>query len=217
MPAPPSLPRSSRRAVRSFLWRFRPGLVALLVAVAAWSTVGALTPAPPASTAVLVPVADLPAGHLLQPQDLTTLELPDAAVPPSALTDAATTAGSRLAHPAARGVPLTPSALVAPTGWSGVADDELVVPVRLADPAVAALLPPATPLHLVSATGTGSTLLTSSARLLASVGDVTGASLLGTPDQGGILLLLAVPREVATLVLDASAGGTLSVALGAGG
>ena len=220
MPATPALPRpsrSTRRALRSLLWRYRPALIACLVAIAAWATIGALMPAPPATSFVLAAVRDLPAGHLLEPADLTQLALPLRAVPPAALTDPVTTAGARLAQPVASGVPLTSTTLVGESGWGDLADGELLVPVRLADPAVAALLPTSATIHLVSATGSGSTLLTSQARLIAPVASPAEATMLGQGDTTGPLLLLAVPAEVASLVLDASAGGTLTVALAGGG
>ncbi|PWD51953.1 hypothetical protein C8046_16170 [Serinibacter arcticus] len=207
---------SRRRRLRSILWRWRPALVALLVAVAAWSALGALRPAPPPSVDLVVATADLPAGHLLADADVGTVSIPVSAAPAAALRLGADAVGHRLAHPAGRGVPLVPSDLVDGGAWSFAEDGELVVPIRLADPAVPDLLPTATPLHLVSATGAGSTLLTDRARLVAAVREETTTSVLGGGEHSGTLLLLAVPQEVATLVLDASAGGSLTVALGTG-
>lgn len=216
--APPlPRPRDTRRTLRSLAWRYRPALVAVLVAVAAWSGLGVLRPVADPGTAVLVPTQDLGAGHLLDADDVTTLMLPAGVVPPAALTSVPPVIGARVAHPVAAGVPLTRSALVDDGRWPGAGEGELVVPVRLADPAVAPLLPAATTLHLVSATGAGATLLTTRGRLLAAIPDTPGGAMLGSSDATGTLLLLAVPQEVATLVLDASAGGTLSVALAAGG
>lgn len=212
----PALPRETRRTLRSLGWRYRPLLAAALVAIAAWAALGIARPAPPPGVAVVVATRDLQPGHLLGGGDVTTLTLPDDVAPDAALTLPASAVGHRVAHTVTAGVPLTASALVTDGVWPGVREGELVVPVRLADPAVAGLLPPATPLHLVSATGSGPTLLTAHGRLLAAVPDAgggSGGSMLGAPDAAGTLLLLAVPQEVASLVLDASAGGTLTVAL----
>ncbi|GMA30450.1 hypothetical protein GCM10025875_04420 [Litorihabitans aurantiacus] len=188
----------------------------MLVAIAAWSTIGALRPAPAAHTAVVVPARDLAPGDLLTEGDLATLDLPPGAVPAAAVRAVDDVAGLRVGHPVAAGVPLVGTDLVEQGAWSGAGPGELVVPVRLADPAVASLLPTATPLRLVSATGAGPTLLTSEAVLVSRVEAESAGGLLGSSESGAPLLLLAVPRDVATLVLDASAGGTLTVAVEAG-
>ncbi|TGO03795.1 SAF domain-containing protein [Serinibacter arcticus] len=216
----PLLPRRTGRTgrtVRSLLWRYRPALVAVLVAVAAWSVLGALRPAPPETAPVVAASHDLPAGHEITAGDLAVLALAPDVVPPGAFTRPEDLVGHRIAHPAGDGVPLVPGDLVENGAWAAAGPDELVVPVRLADPVVAGLIPTATPIQLVAATGSGPTLLTRDARLVARIEDATAPSgVLGTPGTGNSLLLLAVPADVATLVLDAGAGGTLTVALGAG-
>lgn len=215
----PLLPRRgrTRRSVRSLLWRYRPALVAALVAVAAWAVIGALRPTPPVTTAVVAASLDLPAGHEIAAGDLTVLALPPDAAPPGSFLSPADLVGRRVAHPVGDGVPLVPTDLVESGAWAAVGPDELVVPVRLADPVVAGLLPAATPLQLVAATGSGPTLLTEDARLVARIdADAAPSGMLGAPGTDESLLLLAVPADVATLVLDAGAGGTLTVALGAG-
>lgn len=215
----PLLPRRGRtgRSVRSLLWRYRPALVAVLVAVAAWAVIGALRPTPPATTAVVAASHDLAAGHEIASGDLTVLALPPDTVPPAAFVRAEDLVGRRIAHPTADGVVLVPGDLVESGAWDAAGPDELVVPVRLADPVVSGLLPTATPLQLVAATGSGPTLLTRDARLVARIdGAAAPSGMLGAPGTDESLLLLAVPADVATLVLDASAGGTLTVALGAG-
>lgn len=213
----PPLPRRHRRAIRSWLWRYRPALVAALAALAAWSAIGAVRPAPAPTTSVVAPTSDLPAGHVLAAGDVALLDLPSDVAPTAAVVAPADLVGRRIAHPVADGVPLVPDDLVESGAWEAAEPGELVVPVRLADPAVAALLPIATPIHLVSATGSGPTLLTTRARLVARVDESSGGSMLGGSEQTETLLLLAVPAEVATLVLDAGAGGTLTIAVGGGG
>ncbi len=217
MTTAPPVPRRTARTLRSLLWRYRPALVAALVALAAWAALGAVRPPPPVTTAVVAASRDLPAGQRLTPDDLTVVALPPDTVPPAATGRAEDLLGRRTAHPVADGVVLVPGDLVENGAWAAAGPGELVVPVRLADPVVAGLLPTATPLQLVAATGSGPTLLTRDARLLARVESSAEASgMLGSPGTDDSLLLLAVPADVATLVLDAGAGGTLTVALGTG-
>ncbi|HCX85311.1 MAG TPA: hypothetical protein DHV14_09315 [Micrococcales bacterium] len=206
--------RARRRAWRSRLWRYRPLLVGALVATAILTLLPAVLPTPPETSAVVVAAADLPAGTRITPADVEIAEFPPALVPAGARASPADLVGSMLAHPAARGTPVLASQL-AVDGWTGLSDGELAVPVHLADPAAADLLPDGATVHLVSATGEGASVLTSRARVLARIGAASTGGLLGGSGSPSDLLLVAVPSEAATLVLDASAGGTLTVALGA--
>ncbi|WP_123738179.1 SAF domain-containing protein [Salana multivorans] len=202
--------RRRSRGMRSLWWRYRPLLVGGLTF---WLVLAALPLARPSTATVPVVVAtrDLAAGTVLAPGDVTLWELPRGHAPPSALAGTGDAVGHQLRHAVAAGVAVVPLAL-ADGGW-GLAHDESAVPVRLADPLVAALLEAGDRVELVRADGEATASLTADARILAIVDDVAGGGLLGSGTPGSPLLLVAVPEGRATLVLDASARGTLTAAL----
>lgn len=91
------------------------------------------------TTSVPTLARDLPAGHLLSADDLTTTALPETALPDGALTSVDDLLGDRLARAVRRGELLTDAGL-AGSGDARPAGPRRVVPVPLVDPAVAELL-----------------------------------------------------------------------------
>lgn len=185
-PLPPS---------RVLLWRARLPLTALLLGIACVVVVDELRP-PPAQTSP-VPVAShaLPAGHVLVASDLTLAEMPSSLVPSGAPTVAAPLVGAALAVRVPAGLPIVDGLLVHDlvTGPPGT----VVAAVRLADPAVAALLATGTHIDVLAATDDGST-----GRSLAR-----GALVLAPPEAAGRggdassppVLLAVAPAEAAAL------------------
>lgn len=139
----PAALREVLRAVRR-----RRGLLAAGLAAAAVATAlpGLAPPATP-GVVVLVAARDLPAGTVLQDADVARVALPEAALPDGALTDEPV-AGRLVAGAVRRGEPLTDVRLLGAGLLDGLGDaggrggqDGLVAsPVRLADPAGAALV-----------------------------------------------------------------------------
>jgi Flp pilus assembly protein CpaB len=118
----------------------RRRLLAVLFTVGAVATALRATVPPPAPTVeVLVAAADLPAGAVLDAEDLTTRPLPPDSVPDRVLTDLADAAGAILAAPVRAGEPITDVRLVGP-GLAASAPGTVAVPVRLSDAAQAGLL-----------------------------------------------------------------------------
>lgn len=154
-------------------------------------------PAPPAaSVAVLAAAHDLPAGSLLDPDDVRLVRLPPDTVPAHALTPGTRTSGDRVAGPVRRGeiltdVRLADAGIAARLAGTG----QVAVPVRLDDPATALLLRPGSHVDVLAAP---------------SRADLTGASGDGRPASvvASDLTVLAVPSDVS----DQSAGALLVVA-----
>src|SRR3546814_9352265 len=71
----------SRRALRRLVLRRRRLLSALLLGLAVLAGLRAVAPPPASTTTVVVAAHDLPAGAVVTDADLTTVALPDAAVP----------------------------------------------------------------------------------------------------------------------------------------
>lgn len=209
--SPSDARRYRRRTLRSLWWRYRPLLAGLTVFWLVLAIVPVLQPPSTRTTPVLVATRDLEAGAVIADDDVTLAHFPVGLAPPSSMGEAHAALGHQLRQGVATGSPLLPSAL-ADDGW-GLGEDELAVPVRLADPLVSSLLESGDTLELVSADGEAAASLTQDARVLALVADPGGSSMLSGAAPSSPLLLVAVPRSVGTQVLDASARGTLTAAL----
>lgn len=175
----PGLPPTRRRlrAVRHQLRRRRRLLAAALTAVAVLGVLRALAPPEPDTVEVLVAVRDLPSGTRLDDGDLVAYHYPQDLAPPDATT---TALGRVLAAPLGRGEVLTDARVVGP-GLALAEPGQTILPVRLPDAGMAALLHPGDEVDLV-ATDPG-----------------TGASSIVARD----VIVLATPRGVP----DGPAGG----------
>ncbi|WP_447643553.1 SAF domain-containing protein [Nocardioides zeae] len=137
--APPApSPAQRLRAVHHALVRRRRWLAAACALVAVGATVGALRPAPPASTPVVVAAVPLPAGAVIEAGDLLTVAVPPEAAPPGRLP-ADELVGAVVAAPVDAREPLTEQRIVGPRALAP-AEGEVTVPIRLPDAGVASLL-----------------------------------------------------------------------------
>ncbi len=168
-------------------------LAALCAALAVGSGVHAVAGPPPPGVEVTVAARALPAGTVLDADDLTTVTLSPAAVPDDVLADPQ---GSALAGPVARGEPITAVRVVgrdlAGEGLAGTG--RVAVPVRLPDAGAVGLLAAGDRIDVVATDPQAGTSVTVAAGVpvLALPGPDEGASAgpLGTP--GGRLVVLAV-------------------------
>ena len=219
--APPSrVTRWLRDLVRTGRWHRRL-LASGLLAGAMAAGLQALEPQPPPSIAVVTAARDLASGTRLAPADLATVRLSPSSVPDGALTVPAAAVSRTLVSAARRGEPLTDLRLVGagPRTASGE-DDQVHVPVRIADAAAAALLRPGDVVDVLGASpamdGTGGT----PARLLASAVHVvtvpatdSGSGLRGLGGEDGALVLLATTSTTATRLAGAAVTDRLSLVL----
>lgn len=203
----PGLPPARRRlrAVRHQLRRRRRLIAAGLAAGAAAAALHALAPPPDPSVAVLVAARDLPAGTTLAPDDLVARAFPEALVPAGA---ARAGAGRVLAAPLASGEVLTEARVVGP-GLARAQPGETVLPVRLPDPGMAALLRPGDEVDLVATDpGTGETrVVARDVRVLSGTADVPEAP----TGQGGALVVVGVSAAEAVDVTSAALAQFLTV------
>lgn len=187
----------------------------MLVVASVMSALGSLRSPGPPTVAVIVAAHDIPSGHSLTASDLTLVETPSQAVPPARLTGSIEQLTNGTLVTAQRldaGVALTASSVIDGDPWD-VGPGNVAVAVRFADPALAGLIGPHQVLTLISASGAGAVELTDSARLLTTIDAQQSSSLVGSDSQTPALVVMAVDAEVATLVLDASAGGTLTAVM----
>lgn len=200
--------RRSGLSARSLLLaaaRHRALLAGGLVAAAVASSLSVLAPTPAAQVRVLAASRDLPSGALLTVDDLVPLELPAAAVPTGVLLDSATVVGRLVAGPVRRGETLTDVRLLG-AGLLAAGDD-VAVPVRLAEPATAALVQAGDRVDVLSAAPEGA----AAAQVVASGLAVLAVPALPDDTAEGALVVVAARPSVATRLAAAAVTGRLSV------
>jgi pilus assembly protein CpaB len=155
-------------------------------------------------TPVVVASVDLPSGSLVDPGTVSVREWPPDLVPAGALT-APSAAGGRVLVGAVRaGEPLTDARL---TGAGTLPDHAAAVPVRLADADVAGLLVAGRRVDVVTLGERAGqpVVLASDAEVLAVLPPASAVD--------GPLVLVAMPREIATRVAAAALSDQVAVTL----
>lgn len=139
---------------RTRRWRGRRGariaIAAALVVAAPFA--GRVDAAGTGSADALAVTGDLPSGHVLVAADLDTVTAPADLLPDGAVTATDHATGARLAGPVGRGEILTDAGLTGRPGGPDPRGARRVVPVPLANPAVADLLEPGALVDLVGPT-----------------------------------------------------------------
>ncbi|MEU7815513.1 SAF domain-containing protein [Pseudonocardia sp. NPDC049154] len=185
-------------------------LAGVLVAVAA---VLALSPGGDSTTEVVVAARDLAPGSVVAAADLTLATWPAELVPAGAVGVAAAE-GRVLAGALRAGEPLTDLRLAGATLAAAATGlpDAAAVPVRLADPDVAALLTPGVRVDVVAAAPEGGepAVLADSAVVLTVL--EPGGTPAGSSARGRSALV-ALPRDLATRVAAASLSDQVAVTL----
>lgn len=198
------------------LRRERTGLRRLasagLAATAVAAGVHVLAPGPAATVPAVVLTRDRPGGVVLGPGDLRTEQRPPATVPRGSLTLAAAS-GRMLAAGARAGEVLTDVRLVGPGLLAGQDAGLVGAPVRVADPAAAALAAPGDRVDVLLATTArrDAEVVVRSAIVLARPTPARGELLGPTETGGGALLVLAVGASDAAALAGAAARGPLSI------
>jgi pilus assembly protein CpaB len=166
----------------------------------------AIAPAPgSARTPVVVTAVDLPAGRTVRAADLALRLWPPELVPAGAVRDPTTADGRVLVGAARAGEPITDVRLVgagpAPGGLAAA------VPVRLGDAAVAALLVPGRRVDVVTLGQR------SDQPVLLAEDAVVLAVLAEDPRVRGRLVIVSMPRDIATRVAAASLADQVTITL----
>ncbi|MEU1428297.1 SAF domain-containing protein [Nocardia sp. NPDC005746] len=200
--------RSRLTWVDSVLLR-RAGAVALLMAAAFL----AVRPDPSADrTSVLVAARELPPGQVLGDGDLRTADRETATLPAGAVRDAARVRGATLAAALTAGEILTDVRVLGPrlAAVAAGSPDARIVPIRLADNAVAEILRTGDRVDVVAGEDTGGT--GRPARLLAADAAVVLVPQAdGTRGRTDRVVLVALDSRRATAVAAASLRTALTV------
>ena len=194
--------------LRRALARRRVLLSSGLAAAAVAAGLSAVAPTAEPEVEVLTASRDLVAGVPLAADDLATASLPAGVVPAGVLFDAAAAVGRLVAGPVRQGEPLTDVRLL---GAALLTDDDVALPVRVAEPATAALVRAGDVVDVLSASPEGG---------VAAAVVATGLTVLSVPALGddageGALLVLAADRPTAARLAAAAVTGRLSVVVGA--
>lgn len=205
--------RASRGASwRGLLWRWRHVFLAIGVAAAVVAIADALSP--DEGEDILVLAVDRPAGHVLSTDDLRTESL---RVPPSLVLESVDEAvGRSLAVALPSGTALSPGMLVGPGMVEAAPAGSTVMTIAVADPGSSQLSVPGSKVTLVGEANSADGVL--------QVPDVLVLSRLDPTSSGGLLaaesqvtfVLVAVPSQMANLVLQFSAASPLRVVVEAG-
>lgn len=212
-------PPPSRRLparLRQGLWRWRRVLLVVVLALSAHAVVAELRPAPTPTAPVVVAARELAAGSALAAGDLRVAAWPEGLHSDALLADPQQLVGERLALGVPAGLPVTDSLVVGPGVAAGAPPGYVAVPVLLAD--VGGLLRPGDRVSLVAAapdaTGVagGAEVVARDALVLAALPQATDG-LLGAGGGEAEVVVMAVPRAVATAVVAAGAWAPLRVLL----
>lgn len=187
------------QAVRWHRW----GIALLALFAAVLTGLSALMPHQSPGTAVVVAARALPPGAVLASADLTIANLPDEAVPDGAFTDIAELLGRPLCVGLSRGTPITTTALTA-DAWVDHDAGEVLVPFRVRDPDVAALLRVGDKVTIVTSTPEGVVQTIAEHVRVAQLPLPTGGGLLNGGTSSGALIVVAAPRELASQLAAAS-------------
>ena len=185
----------------------RRSLAALAAALAVLAGVSAARPEGPPVVSAVVLRAGLPGGTVLSPADLEVREVVARDAPRGFSSRTEELVGRTLAAPVPEGQVLTELAVV--SGRSAVAAGHVVAPLRLADPELVRLLRSGDVVDVL-----GSDERSAEARVVAPavrVVTVPTADDGASAETSGALVLVEVSPSAATALVQAAAGGTLSV------
>ena len=206
--------RPSLRELQRALARHRILLAAGLAAGAVAAGLTAVAPPQEPRVLVLTAAHDLAAGAALLPEDLVAVAVPTALLPEGALHDSAQAVGRLAAGPVRRGEPLTDvrllGAALLPTAAGatpGRADPEVAVPVRVAEPLVAALVQPGDRVDLLAASSEGG----SAAAVVATAVRVLSVPTVRDDAGEGTLVVVAADRSTAARLAAAAVTSRLSL------
>jgi Flp pilus assembly protein CpaB len=186
----------------------RRALAALLLTAAGVLAVHPAAAQGGPSGPVVISARDIAAGSILRPPDVRVVQMPDSLRPAGTLSTVESIDGRFLTGAARAGEPITDARLAGASSRLHATGDPrtAVVPVRLADSGVAALLRPGTRVDVVSAgAADGNRRIPAETATVVTVvaGDADARHGPGQSGNGS-LVLLELPSEVATQVAAVS-------------
>lgn len=220
---PARAPKRLQSRLRAFIFRKRRLLAAAVLCAAAGVAVEALLPSEPATVQVVAASSDLPVGTVLTPDQLSIVQLPEAAVPEHSFESPELVAGQQLATPVYAGDILAQNFLVGAGLLAGSPEGTVAVPLRPADASTVQLLSPGQQVDVVLSTGNGFEVSAKNTVLARGLPVLWTSEESGsgpfTPSSGaedGLVVVAANPEEAAALA-GASSTGQVHLVLTAAG
>ena len=210
----PVLPDRLRALLRTRGWPRTMALRRLVaITLVVFAGILALRPAgarETADTGVVVAAVDLRPGSALTRSDTTIRPLPVPDVPTGALTSQNAAIGRVVAGPVRTGEPITDVRLIGPADTALTTGDPsaATVPVQLADPDVADLLRPGQRVDVVTLDPNQQNPVLAENATVITIRDTPA-----TQGQPGRLVLVAVPKQLATKLAAASLRQPVTVTL----
>ena len=175
----------------------RRGIALLAFFIAVATGLSALLPGQNSGAPLVVAARPLPPGTVLTGADLTVINVAPELVPEGAFTSTDALLGRCMSIGLTRGTPLTTAAL-GPEGLADHSAGEVLVPFRVRDPDVAALLRLGDRLTIVATTPEGISLTVAEHIRVAQLPAAdSGGGFLGSSGASGALIVVAAPRETA--------------------
>lgn len=205
-----------RRRVRRRLALHRRPLAALLVAAATLLVLRDLQAPPPPAVWVWTAAHDLPPGQTLAADDLSRVAFAPGTVPDGVVRVPGQVLGRTVAAGVRRGEAVTDTTVLHPAPWAAE-PGRVAVPVRLADPGVAALLRVGDAVDLVAVSPDGvraPEVVATDARVAALPALPTTDPVAGGTGLAGRLVVLDVEPEVAAKVAASGVSAYLTVTFG---
>ncbi|GGC16278.1 SAF domain-containing protein [Cellulomonas carbonis] len=201
---------------RIVLWRIRRLCLLGALALVALGVARAAAPPAPATLPTVVAARDLAAGTVLTASDLRVARVPRALVPSGASGAPGPLVGSEVAVAVPAGLAVVEGLLAGDRFAVDAPDGSVVVPVRLADPAVAAILRPGDRVDLVAgsdAEPTGAPDVVARDALVLESSREAAAGALGVGPEATVLTVVAVGpddgRRLASLAAWHAVGAVL--------
>jgi pilus assembly protein CpaB len=196
---------------RAVSWHRRK--LAVVAAIAAILTaVAAAAPTGPPTLRVVRATGQLASGSEVSASDVEVAEVVEAALPRGALSDPTAVIGSRLVGPVAENQVLTRLDVVDRPGVTGAG--HVIAPLRVADPDFGALVRPGSLIDVIATDPEGGL-----ARVIATAVRVLTVPPPPSEDdrmrsaENGVLILVDVDPNTATLLAQAAAGSKISIVL----
>ena len=185
---------------------YRRVVAAVLAGAAVWAGLTALRPESPATVAVLVAAGPLTGGVVIEPGEVSVLQLPSAAVPAQYLTDPAQAVGKPATLPVPQGAVLLPASVVSREALA--APGMAVLPVTLVNTA-AGLIEVGDRLDLIGSEQHGAAPVASGARVVAVLSTRQGESSFSPVSSDGPVVLVELRPDALAKVAAAAASGPL--------
>jgi len=182
--------------ITQFVRWHRTGVALLALFVALLAGISALTSSETAGTPLVVAARDLSAGTVLSDQDLLVVTAPDDLRPDGCFRGPADLIGRPLSVGLTRGTPLTTAALNT-SALTDQAAGEMLVPFRVRDPDIVALLQVGDHLTIVTSTPEGTVMTVAEHVRVAQLPAQASSGVWGNSGTSGALIVVAAPSSIA--------------------